>query len=47
MLQVEIRVEGQFDPKWDEWLGWLSVTHPKNLGPSLRDVSKTRQSCTV
>jgi hypothetical protein len=32
---VEIRVEGQLDPKWDEWLGGLSVTPPEDSGTVL------------
>ncbi|MDL1910264.1 hypothetical protein FBQ81_06155 [Chloroflexi bacterium CFX6] len=27
MLRVEIRVEGQLDPNWTEWLGGLTVAH--------------------
>ena len=27
MLQVELRVEGKLDPKWDEWLAGLTITH--------------------
>jgi hypothetical protein len=27
MHQVEIRVKGQIDERWSEWLGGLAVTH--------------------
>ncbi len=27
MQQVEIKVKGQIDPRWSDWLGGLTVTH--------------------
>ena len=27
MHQVQIRVKGQIDPRWSEWLGGLAIAH--------------------
>ena len=41
MLHVELRVEGQLDPKWAEWLEGLTITHAGNtetvLAGSVKD----------
>lgn len=29
MLQVEIRVKGQIDTRWSDWLGGLTITHTR------------------
>jgi hypothetical protein len=35
MLRVELRVAGQLDPRWAEWLAGLTITHSGDTETSL------------
>jgi hypothetical protein len=43
MQSIEIRIKGQIDPSWSDWLGGMAISHTKNgetiIAGSVRDQS--------